>query len=272
MELKKFIVAIIALTAFTPGSTLAEVELKGRLIQGGMVVGQAQPGAQAFLDGREIRVGKDGHFVFGFPWDAEPTAKLELVLPNGVLETRKLDIAEQKYRIERIDGLPPRTVTIPEEERRRRARERALVFAARTMITQRLDWFSGFRRPAEGRISGVYGSQRILNGKPRSPHFGLDITGPIATPIVAPAGGTITLAEKDFLLEGGIVIIDHGFGVSSTLFHMHSVDVEKGQRVQAGQRIGSIGATGRASGPHVDWRVNWFDVRLDPALLLDAAE
>ncbi len=270
--MKKFIVAIIAFTAFTPGLTLAEVELKGRFIQGGMVVGQTQPGAQVYLDGREIRVGKDGHFVFGFPWDAEPTARLELVLPNGALETRKLDIAEQKYRIERIDGLPPGTVTIPEEERQRRARERALVFEARTSTTQRLDWLSGFRRPAEGRISGVYGSQRILNGKPKSPHFGLDIAGPIATPIIAPAGGTITLAEKDFLLEGGIVIIDHGFGVSSTLFHMHSVEVEKGQRVQVGQRIGSIGTTGRASGPHVDWRVNWFDMRLDPALLLDAVE
>ena len=111
-----------------------------------------------------------------------------------------------------------------------------------------------------------------ITGGPRSPHFGLDIAGPVSTPIVAPAGGKVTLAEKDFLLEGGIVVIDHGFGVSSTLFHMHTVEVGKGQRVQAGQRIGSIGATGRASGPHVDWRVNWFNVRLDPALLLETTE
>ena len=122
--------------------------------------------------------------------------------------------------------------------------------------------------PAQGRISGVYGSQRILNGEPRSPHYGLDVAAPIHTPVMAPLGGIITLAEPDFLLEGGIIIIDHGFGVSSTVFHLQSVDVIVGQPVQKGEQIGTIGATGRASGPHVDWRVNWGKVRLDPGLLV----
>ncbi len=237
-----------------------------------MVVGQTEIGAQVLLDGRQVRVGDDGRFVFGFSWNAPQRALVEVAFPDGRHERHELEIKPQTYSIERVEGLPPRTVTIPEEERQRRTRERTMVVKARAGNTDLRDWLSGFQRPAQGRISGVYGSHRILNGKPRSPHFGLDIAGPIATPIVAPAGGTITLAEKDFLLEGGIVIIDHGFGISSTLFHMHSVEAVKGQRVQAGQRIGSIGATGRASGPHVDWRVNWFDVRLDPALLLDTAE
>jgi murein DD-endopeptidase MepM/ murein hydrolase activator NlpD len=270
--MNKFVAAIIASMVLAPGSTIAEVELKGRFVQGGMIVGQTQPGAEAYLDGREIRVGNDGRFVFGFPWNAKPAATLELALPNGARETRKLSITKQEYRIERVDGLPPKTVTIPDEERQRRLRERTLVAEARALNSDLHDWLSGFRRPAEGRISGVYGSHRILNGEPRSPHFGLDIAGPISTPIVAPAGGVITLAEGDFLLEGGIIVIDHGFGVSSTLFHMQTVEVEKGQYVKAGQRVGSIGATGRASGPHVDWRVNWFDMRLDPAQLLEPVE
>lgn len=240
--------------------------------QGGMVVGQTEAGAEIFLDGRRVRVGDDGQFVFGLSWDAPQIATIDVSLPDGSRERLKLTIKPQEYRVERIDGLPPKTVTIPEEERRRRTMERAMVVKARAGNTDLRDWRSRFRRPAEGRISGVYGSYRILNGRPRSPHFGLDIAAPKSTPIVAPAGGVVTLAEKDFLLEGGIVIIDHGFGVTSTLFHMNTVEVEKGQSVQAGQLIGTIGATGRASGPHVDWRVNWLDVRLDPALLLDSLE
>ena len=143
-----------------------------------------------------------------------------------------------------------------------------MVREARSFKTDDLAWLSGFIRPAEGRFSGFYGSQRILNGKPRSPHYGLDIAGPTGTPIIAPASGVVRLAVPDFLLEGGIVIIDHGFGVTSTLFHMNSVDVKKGQAVRQGEQIGTIGQTGRASGPHVDWRVNWGNVRLDPILLI----
>ncbi|MCG8506759.1 MAG: M23 family metallopeptidase, partial [Sphingomonadales bacterium] len=134
--------------------------------------------------------------------------------------------------------------------------------------SERMDWAAGFVWPAIGRVSGVYGSQRILNGEPRFPHYGLDVAAPTGAPVVAPNSGRVVLAEPDFLLEGGIVIIDHGFGVTSTLFHLSSVDVAVGQEVARGQRIGAVGATGRASGPHVDWRVNWNKVRLDPELLI----
>ena len=180
-----------------------------------------------------------------------------------------MNIAEQVYDIERVDGLPPKTVTVPEEEKIRRAKETGMVRKARDTNTDALDWVGGFSLPAEGRISGVYGSQRILNGEPRWPHYGLDIAAPVGTDVKAPAGGVIRLAEPDFLLEGGIIILDHGFGVTSTLMHLSSVDVAQGQRVERGDVIAKLGATGRATGPHVDWRINWGSVRLDPALALN---
>ncbi|MGF1607740.1 MAG: M23 family metallopeptidase [Rhodothalassiaceae bacterium] len=244
------------------------VTLTGQFVQGGMVTGQAEPGAQVLLNGEPIKVGADGRFVFGFGRDATGEVELRIERPGAQPERLVRSIRTREYDIQRIDGLPPRTVTIPEEQRQRRAAERARVGAARQPVTDALDWTDGFIWPAEGRISGVYGSQRILNGQPRWPHYGIDIAGPTGTPVLAPAGGIIRLAAADFLLEGGIVIIDHGFGVTSTLFHLHSVDVVEGQAVTQGQQIGSIGATGRATGPHVDWRVNWRNVRLDPQLLV----
>ena len=259
------------LLAFVFSSASHALELEGNLIQGGFVVGSGEPGMEVFLDGEAVMVGEDGRFVFGFGRNAAASAALKVVYSDGRVHAQTLDIAEQVYDIERVDGLPPRTVTIPEEEKIRRAKERAMVAEARAPFTGAYDWAGGFSRPAEGRLSGFYGSQRILNGEPRWPHYGLDIAAPTNTPVKAPAGGVVRLAEQDFLLEGGIIIIDHGFGVSSTLMHLASVKVEPGQRVEKGDVVGGLGATGRATGPHVDWRVNWGSVRLDPALLLEAA-
>lgn len=244
------------------------VDLDGALVQGGMVWGKVAPGTEMSLDGVPIKVGPGGEFVFGFGRDAGPEAQLVILRRNGSTEKRTLKIGKREFDIERVDGLPPKTVTPPPEWRERRKRENGRVREARSFLVDNMHWSRGFIKPAEGRFSGFYGSQRILNGKPRSPHYGLDIAGPTGTPVYAPAGGVIRLAVPDFLLEGGIVIIDHGFGVTSTLFHMHSVDVKEGAWVHQGDTIGTIGATGRASGPHVDWRVNWRSVRLDPMLLI----
>jgi len=148
--------------------------------------------------------------------------------------------------------------------------ENARVAEARKIDTHAAWFWDGFRRPAEGRISGVYGSQRILNGEPRQPHYGLDIAGPRGSPVLAPAAGIVRLASRDFYYTGGTVIIDHGHGVSSSFLHLDRVEVNVGDKVEAGDLIGALGATGRATGPHLDWRVNWFDVRLDPGLLLEA--
>ncbi|UTW56948.1 M23 family metallopeptidase [Kordiimonas sp. SCSIO 12610] len=248
------------------------VDLKGSLVQGGLVWGKVEAGTKISLDGNPIKVGDKGHFVFGFGRDAKNIANLKVEHPDGREENISLSIKARKFNIERVNGLPSKTVTPPPEWSARRKLETGRVRAARSYNTDDLNWAWGFEKPAEGRFSGFYGSQRILNGKPRSPHYGLDIAAKTGTPIYAPAGGTIRLAAPDFLLEGGIVIIDHGFGVTSTLFHMDSVNVSEGTRVVKGDLIGTIGAKGRASGPHVDWRINWKSVRLDPGLLIGLEE
>lgn len=242
--------------------------LNGDVAQGGLVWGQVDAGTSVTLDGEPVTVHESGVFVIGFGRDAH-SATLVFRRANGATEKLPLVVAQREFNIERVDGLPPKTVTPPPEWRERRKVETGRVRTARSFTTSDLLWLDGFDKPAQGRFSGFYGSQRILNGQPRSPHYGLDIAGPTGTPIAAPAGGVVRLAAPDFLLEGGIVIIDHGMSVTSTLFHMNSVAVQEGQVLEKGDLIGTIGATGRANGPHVDWRVNWGNVRLDPMLLIE---
>lgn len=260
---------VACLTLLLSSPALAEIELSGDPVQGGLMRGSAPVGATVELNGEPVRTTKDGAFVIGFGRDVSETQWLTVTSSDGAVETKAIKVGAREWDIERVDGLPERTVTIPEAEQKRRAKERGMVGSARADLSERLHWLGEFRIPAEGRISGHYGSQRILNGKPRFPHYGLDIANKTGTPIIAPLAGRVVLAEPDFLLEGGIVILDHGFGVTSTLFHMSRVDVAVGDEVEAGTQIGAIGAKGRASGPHVDWRVNWHSVRLDPALLID---
>ncbi|MEX1147543.1 MAG: M23 family metallopeptidase [Sphingomonadales bacterium] len=269
---------VVAFMAWTPAPQSARADgndtrltLDGDFVQGGMIRGDVTPGASVTLDGREVRVDRWGRFVFGFGRDADGQAALRVVFPSGQEKNRTLTVARRDFKVQRIDGLPQRMVTPPEEVLERIRRENALIAAARARDTDAAWFRDGFIRPAEGRYSGIYGSQRILNGEPRQPHFGLDIAGPTGAPVLAPAPGIISLSETDLYYTGGTVMIDHGHGITSVLMHLHSVDVEKGARVEAGDRIGTIGATGRATGPHLDWRVNWFEVRLDPGLLLDDA-
>ncbi len=240
------------------------------MTQGGMIIGRAAPGSTVTLDGQRVRVAPDGRFVFGFGREAKPAAVLEVTGPGGETERRDLAIAQRQFDIQRIDGLPPSKVNPDPALDARLARERGMVAEARKRDSGDMFWAEKLAWPAKGRVSGVYGSQRILNGDPKQPHYGVDVAAPKGTPVTAPGTGTVTLAEADFYYEGGIVIIDHGYGVSSTLIHMERVDVKAGESVVQGQRIGLLGAAGRASGPHVDWRMNWNGVRLDPELLVPA--
>ncbi len=242
------------------------IALVGELAQGGLVIGYAPDCAAVRLDGRKIAIDDEGRFVFGFRRDAARDHQLEVVCGGRTIR-RRLTVAKRRFPVERVDGLPERTVTLPPEDLARRRQEIAAIRRAREQHSDLDELFAGFRRPAEGRISGVYGAQRILNGKPRTPHYGLDIAAPEGTPVVAPAGGVVRLVG-DFLLEGRIIVIDHGMGVTSTLFHLRDIVVREGERVRQGQLVGHIGRTGRATGPHVDWRINWGDVRIDPALAL----
>ncbi len=263
------LILCIAGLLFCSSSILAAPVLNGSASQGGMLWGEVAPGSQVWLDEEPVNVHPSGIFVIGFGRDAPSQATLRFQYPDGKTENVTLDVMTREFDIERVNGLPPKTVTPPPEWRERRKMENGRVRSARSVMMPETLWLEGFLKPAEGRFSGFYGSQRILNGEPRSPHYGLDIAAETGTPIYAPAGGVVRLAAPDFLLEGGIVIIDHGWGITSTLFHMDSVTVDEGARVNRGDPIGTIGATGRANGPHVDWRVNWKTVRLDPLLLLE---
>jgi murein DD-endopeptidase MepM/ murein hydrolase activator NlpD len=244
-----------------------DLTLEGALSQGGLVTGRTLPGAEVRLDGRPVRVGADGRFLLGFGREAAPEAVLELTLPDGTLARRTLAIEQRSYDIQRVDGLPQEKVTPPEAVLARIAAERAVVAEVRK-VDRPEPWFeTGFVWPVTGPISGVYGSQRILNGEPRWPHFGVDVAVPVGTPVIAPADGLVVVAHDDMYYSGGTVLLDHGFGLTSAYLHMKEVLVEEGQMLRQGDRLGSVGATGRVTGAHLDWRFNWFDRRLDPVLI-----
>jgi hypothetical protein len=249
-------------------SAKADVSLKGYVEQGALVIGTTDPEARVSFEGEDIKVSPEGHFVIGFSRDHGPKATLSVVTPDGRRETRRLNVASRVWHIQSITGVPPKYVTPPPETLARIARERDLKNASRPCGTNE-DWFAeDFIWPAAGPISGVYGSQRIFNGKPRNPHHGVDIAAPEGARVVAPADGIIRLAEPDMYYEGGLVFIDHGHGVFSQLLHMSRVDVKAGQHVQKGDLIGLVGMKGRATGPHLHWGMYWCGVRVDASLMV----
>jgi murein DD-endopeptidase MepM/ murein hydrolase activator NlpD len=243
----------------------ADLTLSSKPIQGSLVQGQTEPGSVVTLDGKNVTVSDSGLFVIGFGRDARSTASLVVTLPGGKTERRQLAVKKRAYKIQRIDGLPSGKVSPKKRDMKRIVRERNLLRAARKVITDDPLFATGFMWPVTGRISGVYGSQRILNGKPRRPHFGVDIAAPTGTPIVAMADGQVVLVHQDMFFTGKTVMIDHGLGVGSNYIHMNATEVKKGVLVRRGQRIGRVGMTGRATGPHLHWGVTWQGLSLDPA-------
>ena len=256
----------------TTQSPADALHLEGAIIQGGLVRGRIPPGAQVRFDDQPLLITADGEFLFAFGRDDNRSHRLEVVLPDGEHLQRDFTPDSRDYKIERVDGVPQNTVKPPPELSERIRREAARGAPARQRRDQRSDWRQRFIWPAVGRISGVYGSQRILNGVPARPHYGVDVAAPTGTPVVAPAAGIVTLAEPDLFYSGGTIIIDHGHGLTSTFLHMSAVDVTVGQHLEQGTPIGAIGATGRATGPHLDWRMNWLNQRIDPQLLVPRME
>lgn len=261
-------VLLATLALLAPGTVAAAATLEGAFTQGGLVIGRTDPGATVSLDDRPVRVDPDGVFVFGFHRDAPATAVLTVTAAAGGVERRVLEVAPRDYDIQRIDGLPGTMVTPPEAVLERIRRENAAIAALREIDRPEALFRSGFVWPVIGRISGVYGSQRILNGEPRQPHYGIDIAAPEGTPVVAPADGVVTLAEPDLYFTGGTLILDHGHGLASAFLHLKTIDAAVGDRLRQGEALGTVGATGRATGPHLDWRINWFERRIDPQLLV----
>jgi len=259
---------LVLLLILAHAPSLASVSLDGPTVQGGLLTGQAPPGSEVTLDGEPLMVSGDGHFLVAFGRDDTATRSLLVTLPDGEQWQSDLRPDQREFDIQRIDGLPDEQVTPPQEVLQRIRDDAALARRARQRSDERTDWVGGFSWPVIGRITGVYGSQRILNGNPRAPHWGIDIAVPTGTPVEAPASGVVTLTH-DMYFSGLTIFLDHGHGLISSFLHLSQISVEEGQRVERGELIGKVGATGRATGPHLDWRMSLGDVRIDPALLLD---
>lgn len=244
------------------------VDLNGDLVPGGMAIGWVEPGAKVLLGNDAIMVGEDGLFVIGFGRDQGDNAQLTVIHADGRHEQQILAIAKRDYEIQRIKQLDQNMVTPDPATETRIKADQERVKAARAEPSDRRDFLMNFIWPSTGPISGVYGSQRILNGVPKAPHFGTDIAAPEGSPVVAPADGVVRLAAPGFYLTGGTIILDHGHGIYTNYLHLSAIDVVIGETVKQGRRIGAIGATGRATGPHLHWGLNWNETRLDPALLV----
>ena len=269
--------ALIRLIALLGGclgvaaTTLAyALSLSGDLAQGGIAVGRLPPGATVVLPGGHAVVTDAGLVLLAVGRDFPAQAEVVVRLPSGLEQSETIAVRQRQFNIQRIDGLPPRQVTPPAEVLARIRSEQARVGRARAQQRRHADFVAGFRWPVEGPITGVYGSQRVLNGQPRQPHYGVDIGVPTGTMVVAPSPGLVTLADDDLYFSGGTLIIDHGYGLSSSFLHLSEILVAEGEYVAQGQAIAKVGATGRVTGPHLDWRMNLGNVRVDPVLVLAA--
>jgi murein DD-endopeptidase MepM/ murein hydrolase activator NlpD len=258
-----FCIATLLLSAPVQG-----LELIGKWQQGGLILGRAEPGTRISFQGRTVSVSPEGHFILALSRDEPSPATVE-ILRSGQRELKSFAVDKRIYDIQRIEGVPQETVTPPPEVLARIQREAQLVTQARSVTSPRLDYLAGFSKPLEGPITGVYGSQRVYNGTPRNHHYGLDIAAPTGTLVTAPAPGVVRLVHSDMYFSGGTLIIDHGYGLFSSFIHLSEILVEEGQTIAVGDNIAKVGATGRATGPHLDWRINWYDVRVDPALVLE---
>lgn len=256
-----FLVLAIMPTAFA-------VDIKGVWQQGAVLRGQVLPGSQLVFQEKDVQVSAQGEFVLGLGRDAEKTAKLVVTSPSGESLTHTYTVALREYVIQQVNGVPGKTVNPSATQRARTKKEGQTVWAARQKVFNDTHFMQSFVWPLVGPITGVYGSRRVYNGEPRRPHYGVDVAAPTGTPMHAPAAGIITLAESDLFYSGGTLILDHGHELSSTFLHLSRLHVKVGDKVKQGQLLAEVGATGRATGPHLDWRMNWMGERVDPATLV----
>jgi len=265
---RRFFLAATA-TLILPESVVAaesRLAFKGAIAEGGLVIGSSAPGTTIRLDGKALRVSRDGSFAFGFAYNQKKAVIIEAHYPDGMTEKREVEPAIRMYNIQSITGLPEPLVTPPAEELERIKREADVINKARSRDTD-ATWFTeGFDWPTAGIMSSTYGSQRILNGEARAPHLAVDIAAPTGTPIHAAAEGIVSLTGE-YYFNGGFTIIDHGHGVSTNYVHQSKRLVKVGDKITRGQVIGEVGATGRATGPNLHWGMNWFQVNLDPSLV-----
>ncbi len=260
---------ILLIVAILFSTNVFSAEFKGKFIQGHFIIGKTDQDSKVFIDKKEIKVSKDGYFAFGLDRDRKYDVTIT-IKSNGKTKRIVKRVQKRKYNIQRIDGLDEKKVTPPEEVYERIKKENKLIAEARAIDSDLVFFKDNFIIPVDDAvITGVYGSQRILNGKPKWPHYGLDFAQDEGTQVKAMISGTVTLAEPNLYYSGGTLIFDHGHGISTLYMHMHEIFVEKGQKVNQGDIIGTVGSTGRATGPHLDVRLNWFSTRLDPSTVLN---
>ena len=260
---------ILLIVAILFSTNVFSVEFKGKFIQGHFIIGKTDQDSKVFVDKKEIKVSKDGYFAFGLGRDRKYDVTIT-IKSNGKTKRIVKRVQKRKYNIQRIDGLDEKKVTPPEEVYERIKKENKLIAEARAIDSDLVFFKDNFIIPVDDAvITGVYGSQRILNGKPKWPHYGLDFAQDEGTQVKAMISGMVTLAEPNLYYSGGTLIFDHGHGISTLYMHMHEIFVEKEQKVNQGDIIGTVGSTGRATGPHLDVRLNWFSTRLDPSTVLN---
>ena len=244
------------------------IEFQGKFEQGSFILGKTEPRTKVYIDKKKVKVTKDGYFVFGIGRDRKNNIIIKTSI-EGKSKILEKKVFKRKYKIQKIDGLPEKKVTPPKEVYERIKRENKLIGDARAVESNLTFFTKKFINPLdEAIVTGVYGSQRILNGKPKWPHYGVDFAASEGTKIKAMLDGTATMVEKDLFYTGGTLIFDHGHGISTLYMHLKDIYVKKGQKVKQGEIIGTVGSTGRSTGPHLDVRLNWFNIRLDPATVL----
>jgi len=258
----------VTVSLFVSNTASAQIDLMGKMEQGALIRAQVEPGTQAFLNGAAIKVSPQGYFAFGFARKAVLTQELKLVYPDGLTQVMPLTLSPKEYKIDKVNGISKKIMQPAPKDIIRGRKDSQQVKAARGHFSEQTAFNQAFIWPLTGRISGVYGSQRVYNGKPGNPHYGVDVAARTGTPVVAPADGIITLSVADMFYSGGTIILDHGYGVSSSFLHLSKLYVKKGDVINQGQPIAEVGATGRVTGPHLDWRINWYKMRLDPVTIV----
>ncbi|MEZ9369098.1 M23 family metallopeptidase [Shewanella sp. 10N.286.51.B2] len=263
--------SLVMVTLFSVAS-YGSINIQGKLEQGALVRGTVPAGSAVKLNGEVVKVTPKGQFAIGFEREAKTEQLLEVTYTDGLTQLKPLTIASREYKIDRLTGISKKIMQPDPVAQARAAKDSKQTRAARNVFSEQDAFMQAFIWPVTGRISGVYGSQRVYNGKPGNPHYGVDVARPTGTVVVSPADGVITLSVPDMFYSGGTLIIDHGYGINSTFLHLSKLYAKEGDVVTQGQPLAEIGATGRVTGPHLDWRLNWFQKRLDPVSIVPSME